>query len=170
MKQLFDNTNTIISSLFLVCILQVLPQFSYSQETTLPAGGDAHTANGSFSYSLGQLFYTTVENTSGSIRQGVQQCYEITPVTNVEEPLTMPFECSVYPNPATDILKLTIHGTNGLKGITYTIYNASGQVLFNNPIQSVETDISVTEYTPALYFIDIKVNNNLIRTFKIIKN
>jgi len=48
------------------------------------------------------------EGTNGSAAQGVQQPYEISVVTAIEEAMDISIEMVVYPNPATDFFKLRI--------------------------------------------------------------
>ena len=46
-------------------------------------GGNANSANGSVSYSVGQVFYTTAFSTNGSISEGVQQPFEISVLSDL---------------------------------------------------------------------------------------
>ena len=53
--------------------------------------------------------YTTVEGTTGAVAQGVQQPYEISVVTAIENTEGIILEYKVYPNPISWIyIKLTI--------------------------------------------------------------
>ena len=56
-----------------------------AQTSVNATGGDASGSGGSVSYSVGQVVYTTNTGTSGSVAQGVQQPYEISVVTAIEE-------------------------------------------------------------------------------------
>ena len=49
----------------------------HAQENTTAAGGEATGSGGTASYSVGQVVYTTVTGTNGSVAQGVQHPYEI---------------------------------------------------------------------------------------------
>ena len=82
-----------------------------SQETVITTGGEATGAGGTASYSIGQVFFTTVTGTNGSIMQGVQQPYEIS-ITLGEGETTVNLEISVYPNPTTDRLTLKTNDNN----------------------------------------------------------
>jgi hypothetical protein len=58
--------------LFAVCLLQ----FSLSAQTTVnAAGGEATGGNVQMSFSIGEVVYTTVSNTSYALTQGEQQPY-----------------------------------------------------------------------------------------------
>ena len=56
-----------------------------AQTSVNATGGDASGGGGSVSYSVGQVVYTTHTGTSGSVAEGVQQPYEISVVTGLEE-------------------------------------------------------------------------------------
>jgi len=83
-----------------------------AQQTVSSAGGNAATGGGgTVSYTVGQVAYTTITNgVNGSVAQGVQQPYEISVVTALEEANDISLEFSVYPNPFTDYLILKIEG------------------------------------------------------------
>lgn len=73
-----------------------------SQNAIPATGGNASGSGGSVSYSVGQVTYLINTGTSGSVAQGVQQPYEISVVTGIEEASGIELEFSVYPNPASD--------------------------------------------------------------------
>ena len=56
-----------------------------AQESVNATGGNASGSGGSASYSVGQVVYTNNTGTSGSVAQGVQQPFEISVVTGIEE-------------------------------------------------------------------------------------
>ena len=74
-------------------------------QNAIPASGaNGSGAGGTISYTVGQVVYTTSTGTMGSVAQGVQQPYEISVVTSLEEAKDFSLEFVVYPNPATDFL------------------------------------------------------------------
>ena len=77
-----------------------------AQESVNATGGDALGSGGSASYSVGQVVYTTNTGTNGSVAQGVQQAFEISVVTSIEE--AQGITLLAYPNPTTDYLTLFI--------------------------------------------------------------
>ena len=68
----------------------------YSQSNTVSAGGDADGDNGSISYSIGQVVYTSAQGSNGNVNQGVQQPYDVGVVTGIEE---AGINLSVFTNP-----------------------------------------------------------------------
>jgi hypothetical protein len=56
-----------------------------AQEVIPAVGGNASGSGGSVSYSVGQVAYQTHTGTNGSVVEGVQQPYEISVLTAIEE-------------------------------------------------------------------------------------
>ena len=139
-----------------------------AQETIPTTGGNATGTGGTASYTIGQVIYTTEIGTSGSVAQGVQQPFEISVVSGIESK-GMDLNCSVYPNPATDILTLKVENYNKEK-LEYRLIDISGKVLEIKRIVANNTEISVTNLLPATYFLKVSDNGKEVKTFKIIKN
>jgi hypothetical protein len=143
---------------------------SLQAQNAIPAtGGNASGTGGSSSYTVGQIVYTTNGNSNGSVAQGVQQPYEISIVTAVEEAKDISLEIVVYPNPATDYIKLNIKNYD-VQNLRYQLYDINGILLQDNKIVSNETSIVMSNYMSATYFLKVTDNNKVIRTFKIIKH
>ena len=68
-----------------------------AQQATLTSGGMA-TGSGSVAYSIGQIAYTTVTNSAGSIAQGVQHPIEIYTL-GVDNFVNISLKMKAYPNP-----------------------------------------------------------------------
>jgi hypothetical protein len=79
-----------------------------AQTSVNATGGDASGGGGSVSYSVGQVVYTTNTGANGSVAQGVQQPFEISVVTGIEEAKGINLSVSAYPNPTTDYLELKV--------------------------------------------------------------
>ena len=79
-----------------------------AQEVVAFSGGNASGSGGTVSYAIRQVVYTINTGTNGSAAQGVQQPYEISVVTAIEEVMDISIEMVVFPNPATDFVKLRI--------------------------------------------------------------
>lgn len=147
-----------------------------AQQAITTTGGEASGDGGSVSYSIGQLAYITVSGVPGTVVPGVQQPYEISIITSVDDSKTITLEYSAYPNPTYDNLTLKIKETeesnNLLSGgaISYQLYNMNGELLKSKKLAgSGETIIEMKNYNPAIYFVKIIRDNKEIKTFKIIK-
>lgn len=81
-----------------------------AQDAVPMSGGNASGSGGSACYSVGLVVYTTNTGTNGSVAQGVQQPFEISVVSGIEDAKEITLQYSVYPNPATNYLILKIEG------------------------------------------------------------
>ncbi len=139
-----------------------------AQQTIPATGGNASGSGGSASYTVGQITYTTNTGTNGSVAQGVQQPYEISVVNGIAEAKDIVLQCSVYPNPVTDIIKLNI-GNLSTSNMNYQLFDNNGKLLESKKIANTETSINMHNLATATYFIRINDKDNAIKTFKIIK-
>lgn len=146
---------------FFVCIL--LP----AQLAIPGSGGNATGTGGSVSYSVGQIVYTTNPGTGGLIVQGVQQPYEISVVTAINN--TEGITLNVYPNPTKGIVKLIIR-TKDFDNLKFQLYDLNGMLIKDNKINSEETEILMNSFIPSIYFLKVLSGSKEIKTFKIIKN
>jgi hypothetical protein len=140
-----------------------------AQESVNASGGNASGGGGSASYSVGQVVYTTNTGTSGSVAQGVQQPYEISVVTAIEEAKGINLSVSAYPNPTTDYLTLRIDEFD-ISNLSYHLYDMKGNLLQNKIITGNQTSIVMSNLLPATYFVKVVQGNKELKTFKIIKN
>lgn len=140
-----------------------------AQEVISTSGGDASGSGGTSSFSVGQVTYTTNIGTDGSVAQGVQQPYEISIVTEVEEAKEISLSFSVYPNPTTNFLKLNI-GNYTPENLNYQLYDASSKIIESKKVFTIETSIFMENTARGIYFLKIIENNKVVKTFKIIKN
>jgi len=139
-----------------------------AQETVPVSGGNASGTGGTASYTVGQIVNITNTGTTGTSAQGVQQPYEITVITGIDDALEIMLEMVVYPNPATDFLKLKL-GDHEIMNLRYQLYDINGSLLLNARIEVQETDISMQTLKPSTYFLKVIQDNKEIKTFKIIK-
>ena len=139
-------------------------------QNAIPAsGGNAIGSGGSVSYTVGQVVYTKYTGTNGSVAQGVQQPYEISVVTETVEAKDISLEIEVYPNPATDFVKLKIKNYE-FENLRYQLYDINGSLLKDNKVEGQEMNISMQNLLPSADFLKVTDNNKVIKTFKIIKN
>jgi len=139
-----------------------------AQENTVSTGGNASGAGGTVSYTVGQAFYNTSSDTTGSVSQGVQQPIEIQVLLGVEEH-EIKLHATVYPNPTTELITLSI-GNTKTSGLSYQLFDYSGRVLTNNKISDKNTTILMSRFPNAIYLLSVTKDNKTIKTFKILKN
>jgi hypothetical protein len=155
-----------------VIISACMPVFGMllqAQNSISASGGNASGSTGKVSYSVGQVVYTEYTGTNGSVAQGVQQPYEISVVTGIEEASDISMEIVVYPNPATDFIKLKIENYD-VQNLRFQLYDLNGSLLQENKIVGNETNIVMSNYMSATYFLKVTNNTKLIKSFKIIKH
>ncbi len=139
-----------------------------AQEAIPTTGGNASGSGGSASYSVGQVFYTTNTGTNGSVAQGVQQPYEITVVTGLEEAKGINLILSAYPNPTTDFFTLKVKNYDNIN-LSYQLFDMNGKLLESKKLTGNQTSIVISNLVPATYFLKVAQSNKEVKTFKIIK-
>jgi len=141
---------------------------SFAQQAVLSSGGDTSGSGGSLSYSVGQIAYHTNSATSGeSSAEGVQHAYEIYAYASIEEGNTNSFTVTISPNPATDIINIK---SIEFAFSSYSLFDFKGKLLKTKKLNSENTIINLEKYSRGSYLLKIKNKNQLVKSFKIIKN
>lgn len=140
-----------------------------AQEAIPSAGGNASGSGGTVSYTIGQVLYTTSTGTNGSVAEGVQQPYEISVVVGIEQTKEIDLKCRAYPNPAVDILTLEVE-IEAIENMFFQLYDLMGKLLLSKKLIDFRTPISMANFPPATYFLKVTDNQEVVKTFKIIKN
>jgi hypothetical protein len=78
-------------------------------------------------------------------------------------------ECSIYPNPVPDYLKLQVKNFIDEK-LTYSLYDMNGKIITTQKVLSQETIISMIYLSHGVYLLTVTDNKKTIKTFKVIKN
>jgi len=141
----------------------------HAQTSGNATGGNTSGSGGSVSYSVGQIVYTTNTETNGSVAQGVQQPYEISIVTELEEAKSINISVTAYPNPVSEYLILDVKDFE-ISNLLFQLYDMNGRLLKTIKITSNQTKIVINNLVSAHYFVKVIQNNTLIKEFKIIKN
>lgn len=143
-----------------------------AQDAISASGGNASGGGGSVSYSVGQVVYTTNTGTNGSVAQGVQQPFEISVVTGIENSMKINLSCKAYPNPATTLLTLKVENFDH-QNLSYQLYEISGKLLEDKKLEGDETTIFMEHRQAATYLLKVVQTINStsleIKIFKIIK-
>jgi len=154
-----------------ICILLICSSFPHHlmSQSAIPAtGGTASGTGGSVTYTAGQIVFSQISGPDGYIIQGVQQPYEISVITAVENTEDIALECSVYPNPTSGIIKLTIKSFED-DNMIFRLFDINGVLLQDKKIEDKETTITM-DYLPSnIYFLKIIKNRKEVKVFKIIK-
>jgi hypothetical protein len=137
-----------------------------AQEAVVSGGGYHLSESISISWTMGELVSETLITGNFILTQGFQQ--SILTVVSVQEMDGVAFEIDAYPNPTKDFLYINIK--NPLFGsVTYGLYDLSGRLLSGEKIESQIHEFSFTAYESGVYFLIISIENQLVKTFKIVK-
>jgi hypothetical protein len=139
----------------------------HAQNNTLTTGGEASSDNGSISYSIGQIDYTSAENSFGYINQGVQQPFEIVTLSG-NEIYDISIIAQAYPNPTLNSLIISVENFN-YENLLYTLYDSRGREIIVGKITNSETIINMQSFASATYILKLANNNKEIKSFKILK-
>ena len=152
----------ILGTLFLLA-----PFLIISQEIISSFGGDSSGSGGSSSYTIGQVFFNTIESDNGSLVQGVQQPFEVQTLSTPAL-LTVQLTAVTYPNPTTEFVLLKISDT-ALENLQYTLFDLNGKTIDSKKINSFSTKITMKNFGIGMYLLKLTKNNQPLKTFKIIK-
>jgi hypothetical protein len=155
--------------LIVILLLGLALNVLHAQEAITASGGNASGSGGSASYTVGQVVYTSNSGTNGTVMQGIQLPFEISVVTTIEEGKEISLNFMAYPNPATDFLILKVDGELDANCIA-SLYDINGKLIENIKVEGNETKIAMENFFPATYFLKVSDKDELIKTFKIIKN
>ena len=138
-----------------------------AQESPTASGGDATGSGGSSSYTVGQVVYITNTGSNGSVAQGVQQPYEISITTGVNQ-TTINLEIAIFPNPSTSYLQLNVEN-EALENLSFQLIDLQGKVIENKKVIEMQTIVNMEALPKAIYLLNITKNKQVIKTFKVIK-
>ena len=154
---------TIQLSLLLLCIGLT----ATGQEAITSSGGEATGSDGSVAYSVGQIVYSSYNNNSANVNEGVQQAFEIFTLGVEDQELNS--QLSVFPNPTTENITLQIDNYEDQKMI-YRLHNMQGKLLNSDKVNTQKTQINTQKLQAGVYFINIVSQKKQIKqSFKIIK-
>jgi len=147
--------------------LIALPFFQLSaQEAVVSAGGYYNGESRSISWTLGELVIETLRAEGYILTQGLQQ--SMITVVAVEEIEEFDIDIFVYPIPATDFLTISVRN-HDFEHIIYRLYDVSGRLLVDDRLKGQTQELSLASYDNGIYFLRISIRDQLVRTFKILK-
>ena len=140
---------------------------TYAQQNIMTSGSDASDADGSISYSIGQVDYISSSNSSNFISQGVQQPFEIVTLSGngIKD---IQISAQVYPNPSINQLIISLQNYD-YENLSYRLFDMRGREIVEGKIANSETIVNMQPYASAAYILKLVDNNKEIKTFKIVK-
>jgi len=137
-----------------------------AQNNTVSSGGDAEGSNGSVSFTVGQVVYTSAEGSNGSVNQGVQQPYDVDIITGIEHE---EIELTLYPNPTLGQFNLSIADSRTSE-YSIQLFDAAGRLLLNKKQLLELNSISLESYSTGTYVLSVFKKDELIKSFRIVRN
>lgn len=157
-----------MKKIFLLCsAFLVACNIIIAQEACVAGGGDGSSFEGSVSYSIGVVFYTTEETEEGTITQGVQQVKQDV-VTKAEKVESTVVEMNVFPNPIVSIAQFNL-SISDFTNVNYRVMNMEGKVLLSEKVYTAQTTFSLEEYPSGVYFLVVTISNHELQKFELIK-
>ena len=138
---------------------------SFAQQNTLAAGANASSAEGSISYSIGQIDFSNVSSSSGSVNQGVQQPFEFFVSSVLEYGNENSF--SIFPNPTNEILNISQSFFS--EKIEMRLLDMSGRIVLSDQLNAPQHQIDLRTLSQGVYNLTLIKNNQILTSFKVIK-
>ncbi len=138
---------------------------SFAQQNTLAAGANASSAEGSISYSIGQIDFSNVSSSSGSVNQGVQQPFEFFVSSVLEYGNENSF--SIFPNPTNEILNISQSFFS--EKIEMRLLDMSGRIVLSDQLNAPQHQIDLRILSQGVYNLTLIKNNQILTSFKVIK-
>ncbi len=137
-----------------------------AQQNTVATGGDANGTNGSVSFSVGQIDYTTSSGTDGIVSEGVQQPFEFyDPDAGLTE---QQLSVSLFPNPTNEFVIVQI--PNWDASMRFALIDSKGSIVLNGTISDEKTTLDMRTLSAGSYQLQVTSDQQALRTLQIIKN
>jgi hypothetical protein len=137
-----------------------------AQNNTVSSGGDAEGSNGSISFTVGQVVYTSAEGSNGSVNQGVQQPYDIDIITGIE---LEEIKLTLYPNPTLGQFNLSIADSR-VSEYSIQLFDVAGRLLLSKKQLLELNPISLEQYATGAYTLSVFKKDELVKSFRIVRN
>ncbi|MDZ4666797.1 MAG: T9SS type A sorting domain-containing protein [bacterium] len=152
------------------CFLGLGSTMLFAQSGYVAAGGNASGTGGTVSFSIGQVFYVAPSSSAFNLVQGVQQPFEISTVTGLDQSIKgIDLLASVYPNPASETLTLRVENGKWFN-LSYVLYDITGREITKGKVENEETKLDVSPLAIGQYFLKVSEGSQLVKTFQILKS
>lgn len=156
-----------MKTITLIFLLFLVPSIS-AQSNFTSSGKKASSSNGSVNYSVGQVFYTQQESSGGFVNNGVQVASEVLTLS-INQDVLLNFSAKVYPNPTVKEVFIKLENVI-TSNLSYQVFNLNGKKITEaKKIIGETTKVSMNKLPASVYFLQIKSNNQHLKTIKIVK-
>lgn len=156
-----------IALTFVGLVLTTLTMSQTQNPELVSSGGDSFkNSTYQLDWSVGEGITETLSGGNNILTQGFHQSsYEITAIYEIPN---VEMNVLIYPNPTSDFISLKVESSK-VESMQYTITDLSGKVLATEKLHSTLQTLNFTNYSAGTYLISISQNNQLIKSFQIIK-
>ncbi len=140
----------------------------HAQLITATIGDDIYSSNGSVSFTVGQVVYSSYQASGGSVTEGIQLPHETRAITGTEEKGTG-LNVTAYPNPTAGNIIVNLSCMDQGEVLDIQIFDVNGKLIENVNLNSNETKLNMSNYAPGTYFIKMIYKNQVPKACKIIK-
>ncbi len=151
----------------LMFFLTIWSSQTVAQQNTVASGGDYNGSNGTVSFSIGQIDYLNITSANGNVNQGVQQPYQI--LDNSIDQSDLNVNITIGPNPSLNDLTVVTDFTN-MKEVSGYISDQNGKIVKEKQILNSNPSFHLGDLSSGIYFLTLEQNNQILKSFKIIKN
>lgn len=129
-------------------------------ENVISNGGNTSTnANGSITWTIGEVVINTIESPDAHLTQGFnQEWLHFLNVENYSEKINI----TVFPNPTTQYINIESDKKSDL-----TIYDASNKIVKVEKVEK-QDQVDLSDLAPGIYFMQFYRKNSKLKTIKII--
>lgn len=90
-------------------------------------------------------------------------------VVGVDDYPDITLSATIYPNPTTNYLTLSLSDNYELTGLECRIFDANGKFLDRKTVTEFRTELDLTRYAIGTYFVNLYRAKQLMKSFKVIK-
>lgn len=143
-----------------------------SAQTVTPelvSSAGEHFENSSYrlDWSIGEPAIETYTNTSYTLTQGFHQnTYTVTEIKSLK---FSKIDITAYPNPASDFITIETFD-DMLQNTIIELTDMQGRIFLEENYTERKKTINLLNFSEGIYFINVKSNGRIIKSFKIIKN
>lgn len=149
-----------------MCFFCTKSTFTFAQSVLMCGGGNASTADHTFSYTIGEVFVAAEENETYIPIQTVQIPFEIYQLNSVFQ--SKQISLKLYPNPADDFIQIYSEEINS--NLNVVIYNSVGTKLYEKEYFNGLFEIDVRNLCSGLYYLQLKSPNTPLTLLNFIKS
>ncbi len=131
------------------------------------AGGEGESGEMTIQWTLGEMMIETFDANDMILTQGFHQPHLI--VTSVDEIPGHDICIDAYPNPTDNHVHIRLNDGE-YADMHYSLFDSNGRLIGTRPLESLVTQVNLTQHEPGVFFLIITRSNEEIKTFKIVKN